>query len=202
MKHDAVPDFCEYRVGWRAWKPMEPHYLCAMNGNFIWTPKRIVQADKEPTMTNTHGVWAFTTLFDLRRMGYDTSGNILGRVAFWGTVVHHETGLRAEFAYPLELYVDRSENKRLGYRSSSHDELWERALRIGAEYNVPVKLLVPSEEETIALQKLEAARIEEERLRMLAMVEHRKQAQKDREAKRRAIARAALDFAKKHGFKM
>jgi hypothetical protein len=34
---------------------------------------------------------------------------IMGRVQLWGTVVECERGYRAQFAYPLELYVEQPE---------------------------------------------------------------------------------------------
>jgi hypothetical protein len=59
----------------------------------------------EPPQTNcTCGVYAAKTFHDLCSVGYAKCG-IHGEVYLWGTVVEHELGWRAQFAYPKTLFL-------------------------------------------------------------------------------------------------
>jgi hypothetical protein len=50
----------------------------------------------------TCGVYAAKNLGNLRQFGYEERG-IHGEVYLWGTVVEHQLGWRAQFAYPKSL---------------------------------------------------------------------------------------------------
>jgi hypothetical protein len=52
----------------------------------------------------TCGVYAAKNLEHLRQLGYEGRG-IRGEVHLWGTVVEHELGWRAQFAYPRSLVL-------------------------------------------------------------------------------------------------
>ena len=56
-------------------------------------------AHEAPQADCTCGVYAAKSLAHLRTAGYTQYG-IHGEVNLWGTVVEHETGWRAQFAYP------------------------------------------------------------------------------------------------------
>jgi hypothetical protein len=59
----------------------------------------------EPPQTYcTCGVYAVKTLHHFRSAGYERYG-IHGEVYLWGTVVEHELGWRAQFAYPKTLFL-------------------------------------------------------------------------------------------------
>jgi hypothetical protein len=59
----------------------------------------------EPPQTNcTCGVYAAKNLEHLCQFGYEGRG-IHGEVYLWGTVVEHELGWRAQFAYPKTLFL-------------------------------------------------------------------------------------------------
>jgi hypothetical protein len=59
----------------------------------------------EPPQTNcTCGVYAVKTLHHFRSAGYERYG-IHGEVYLWGTVVEHELGWRAQYAYPKTLFL-------------------------------------------------------------------------------------------------
>ena len=59
----------------------------------------------EPPQTNcTCGVYASKSLEQLLTTGYAKCG-IHGEVYLWGTVVEHELGWRAQFAYPKTLFL-------------------------------------------------------------------------------------------------
>jgi hypothetical protein len=50
------------------------------------------------------GIYAAKSFDQLRRMGYDRRG-ICGEVNLWGTIVEHQFGWRAQFAYPKTLVL-------------------------------------------------------------------------------------------------
>ncbi len=58
------------------------------------------------------------------------SGQVLGRVTLWGSVVEGPSGWRAEKAYPFELYLP----------TGGLDDPYEVAFAL-ADYGVPVELL-------------------------------------------------------------
>ena len=142
-----APDLIGTVEGWRAWKVnREPPpfgncpKLYSASAHFYWAPKQRARA--ECTRGNSEhvpgeqcscGFYSAKTLGHLREMGYHTynqeSGQItvVGRLACWGKVIEGSQGWRAEFAYPVTLYVP-FEAFRLG-----------KPLKEG--YGVPVKLL-------------------------------------------------------------
>ena len=58
-----------------------------------------------PQFNCTCGIYATKNLDHLRRSQYWQYGSIHGEVFIWGSVVEHEQGFRAEFAYPKTLYL-------------------------------------------------------------------------------------------------
>jgi hypothetical protein len=61
-------------------------------------------AHEVPQTDCTCGVYAAKNLEHLRQFGYEGRG-IHGEVYLWGTVVEHELGWRAQFAYPKSLIL-------------------------------------------------------------------------------------------------
>jgi hypothetical protein len=61
-------------------------------------------AHEPPETDCTCGVYASKSLEQLLTMGYAKCG-IHGEVYLWGTVVEHELGWRAQFAYPKTLFL-------------------------------------------------------------------------------------------------
>ena len=57
-----------------------------------------------PHLECTCGVYAAKSIEHLRQFGYVSRG-IHGEVYLWGTVVEHELGWRARFAYPKSLFL-------------------------------------------------------------------------------------------------
>jgi len=57
-----------------------------------------------PQANCTCGIYAVKTLHHFRSAGYERFG-IYGEVYLWGTVVEHELGWRAQFAYPKNLFL-------------------------------------------------------------------------------------------------
>src|SRR6266481_1046762 len=61
-------------------------------------------AHEAPHSTCSCGVYATKNIEHLRQSGYERYG-IHGEVYLWGTVIEHERGWRAQFAYPKNLFL-------------------------------------------------------------------------------------------------
>jgi hypothetical protein len=113
----AVPDAIEPLVGWRAWALAR-----TMGGTLelrpiiysgeIWPPHEVAPAKcpphggraghAPPQADCTCGFYAVDGLDRLPTVtGRDVT--VIGSVALWGRLIEHESGIRAEFAYPERL---------------------------------------------------------------------------------------------------
>lgn len=113
----TIPDYISPIVGHRVWQ-WDAAGLKSLNGE-QWVPgrrltalcradatgvisglSRFMQHPGQPPHANcTCGVYAAKTLERLQQCSYGRFG-VYGEVYLWGTVVEHERGWRAEFAYP------------------------------------------------------------------------------------------------------
>jgi preprotein translocase subunit YajC len=118
----TVPDFISPVVGYRIWQ-WDPTGLRSLNGE-KWLAHQPLSAvcradatgsiaglskathnpDELPHFKCTCGVYAAKTIGHLRQCGYKRFG-VHGEVYLWGTVVEHERGWRAQFAYPKTLFL-------------------------------------------------------------------------------------------------
>jgi hypothetical protein len=119
----SIPDYISPIVGYRVWK-WEKTGLKSLCGE-RWKPSQLLAARcrasvvvgpiagreeavhdaHEPPQTDcTCGVYASKSLEQLLTTGYAKCG-IHGEVYLWGTVVEHELGWRAQFAYPKTLFL-------------------------------------------------------------------------------------------------
>ena len=110
----SIPDYISPIVGCRVWqwdttglkslnfeswsprKPLAAECRAASHGIIVG---RAEAAHDAPQANCTCGVYASKSLEHLRTTGYAKYG-IHGEVNLWGTVVEHELGYRAQFAYP------------------------------------------------------------------------------------------------------
>jgi hypothetical protein len=110
----SMPDYISPIVGYRVWT-WGTMGLKSLSGT-SWHPCQVVAArcrasivggrgkakdyDHEaPHVDCTCGIYAAKTLDHFRSAEYERYG-IYGEVYLWGTVVEHELGYRAQFAYP------------------------------------------------------------------------------------------------------
>src|ERR1035437_8350522 len=102
-----VPDYISPIIGYRVWR-WDDAGLRSLNGK-AWSPRKPLaakcgagkahDAHGVPQTDCTCGVYASKSLEQLLTTGYAKCG-IHGEVYLWGTVVEHELGYRAQFAYP------------------------------------------------------------------------------------------------------
>ena len=115
----SVPDYISPIVGYRVWTwgTLGLKSLCGKS----WHPGQVVAARCRASIVGgrgkakddlhdapheecTCGIYAAKTLHHFRSAGYDRYG-IHGEVYLWGTVVEHELGYRAQFAYPKNFFL-------------------------------------------------------------------------------------------------
>jgi hypothetical protein len=107
-----IPDLISPIIGHRVWR-WDAAGLRSLNGK-RWSPRQPVaakcgagnahDAHDPPHLDCTCGVYAAKSREHLRKLGYEGRG-IRGEVHLWGTVVEHELGWRAQFAYPKSLVL-------------------------------------------------------------------------------------------------
>jgi preprotein translocase subunit YajC len=118
----TVPDYISPIVGYRVWQ-WDAAGLKSLNGE-LWLASQplsaVCRADTSgsiaglskathisgelPCLKCTCGIYAAKTTEHLRQCGYRRFG-VHGEVSLWGTVVEHERGWRAQFAYPKTLFL-------------------------------------------------------------------------------------------------
>ena len=108
----SIPDYISPIIGWRVWR-WDASRLRSLNGK-PWSSGQPLaakcgagnahDAHEPPQADCTCGVYAAKSLDHLRQIGLDRYG-VLGEVNLWGTVVEHELGWRAQFAYPKSLFL-------------------------------------------------------------------------------------------------
>lgn len=127
MNGITIPDMSHYIVAWRAWvvpswcpppppqlRPpgLRPPGLRSLCTDTWWPYKQAVEAacrkgeiHAAPTYSCQCGFWGINDLGALITASVGFCATVLGRVALWGRVVEHTLGYRAQFAYPLELWI-------------------------------------------------------------------------------------------------
>lgn len=106
-------------IAWRVWR-IEDEQLISMFANSRWPFGIPLQSEERPTIhkwkyvgfeniivANPTGVHAFKDLRDAKSYSLLSYDNlcIIGEVYLWGTIIEHEKGYRAEFAYPKSLKI-------------------------------------------------------------------------------------------------
>lgn len=109
----AVPDRITAVTAWRAWAMSPTGHLWSLNYPVVWSPDKMFTArcdthDHAPSAGHTCGVYALKDPDDAYRYRpQDSTGRlaVFGEVLLWGTVIEHQAGYRAQFAYPQSFYV-------------------------------------------------------------------------------------------------
>jgi hypothetical protein len=106
-----VPDYVSPIVAYRAWKLGPCGLQSSSNGEF-WHPNQTFQAvckinrHTPPHSDCSCGIYAAKSFDELERaMWYAELEGVCGEVYLWGTIVEHNLGWRAQFAYPKTLVV-------------------------------------------------------------------------------------------------
>lgn len=152
-----IPDFFEPIVGYRGWNTNLNGWLVSATADVAWEPRKANparcsvgpesyqhwhpetgQTMPAPMSGCTCGYYAYKQ--DVPNEYHVT---VRGSVKLWGRIIEHETGYRAEFAYPFEL---RCNNPRL-------------AARLKYLYGVPcaVEAITASSGYTAAMQPMSSA---------------------------------------------
>jgi len=113
----TTPDYISPIVGYRVWqwdvaglKSLNGEAWCAdrplsalcradARGFISGLPRFTHDSDQMPHPSCTCGIYAAKALERLRQCGYSRFG-VYGEVYLWGTVIEHERGWRAQYAYP------------------------------------------------------------------------------------------------------
>jgi hypothetical protein len=117
-----VPDYISPVVGYRVWQwdaaglkslngerwvshqPLSAVCRADAIGSIAGLSKAAHNPDELPYLKCTCGVYAAKSIEHLHQCGYKKFG-VRGEVYLWGTVVEHERGWRAQFAYPKTLVL-------------------------------------------------------------------------------------------------
>jgi hypothetical protein len=149
-----VPDSISPVIAYRVWV-WSPSGLMSLNGEF-WPPNQRLEATckrspnrhEPPHGACSCGIYAAKSVDQLQRIGYAERG-VCGEVYLWGTIVEHELGWRAQYAYPKSLVVgpERLLCGRFVQRELSTEDL--KSLKILTTYGAD--LFVAGEKENIPL---------------------------------------------------
>lgn len=126
----------EQIIGYRLWKLVESAegmpVLYSVVQDYVWLPFEPAQpgpAQSSPDPGNHSGVYAHKDVDKIWEY-YDPGERgrtVAGAVNLWGTVIEHDAGYRAEFAYPKELWMPDDADPAL-------------IMRLEETYGVPVTL--------------------------------------------------------------
>lgn len=99
-----------YLTAWRGWNIKYTRggslRLTSLLDDFVWPPGAAFGAschqhpDTVPSLECSCGIYAYSDEADILA---SRGLHWVGQVALWGRVVKHEKGMRAEFAYPLNI---------------------------------------------------------------------------------------------------
>lgn len=88
-------------LGWRLWRATPEGVLWSVYKDMAWPPGWPIHANPR---NKSEGIYALKTRARLDGRSYQLEGQrmwmVVGQVALWGTVIDHEHGYRAEYAYP------------------------------------------------------------------------------------------------------
>jgi len=125
VKLVRMPDYTATIVGWRGWT-LKDGKLSALGMTGIWEPRKVNVAQctagggmggmhEAPFMRCNCGFWAFRTLEILEEALKGYTPIVIGTVDLWGRLIECKNGWRAQFAYPRELWLLKSDLEHLSW---------------------------------------------------------------------------------------
>jgi hypothetical protein len=154
-----IPDYISPIVGYRVWhwdsaglrslndEPWLPDRplaarcgAAAAGGTIVGRAGVAHDAHEAPQTSCSCGIYASKNREHLRRTGYERFG-ICGDVYLWGSIVEHELGWRAQFAYPKSLVLPPDMIPfKMGEVESRLETLvaYDCAILVGNERNIPL----------------------------------------------------------------
>ena len=135
-------------VGWRQWNFMFPHFLANVGNDTLYVPREKMEArclqysnffgnsirkDHEGAAPQPNcgcGIYAFKTKEQLLHETdavFHKVRIVYGEINLWGTIIEHETGYRAQYAYPKRLWCSSTIEPLAGW--------------IGYVYGVPCEVM-------------------------------------------------------------
>jgi hypothetical protein len=158
-----APDLAAPIIGWRVWVVLEEderHRLASVFQPTLWAPRRELTGEclvghrrlwpfwrrraarhEAPDSSCSCGVYALKDTkqaiqyaFNAEVKGRAAIARVLGPVSLWGRVLECQRGWRAEYAYPLRIYV--AAGKGAGAASGAEELAFSLT-----DYGVPVEIV-------------------------------------------------------------
>lgn len=144
-------------VGWRAWRIVMDEEAVLLRGithHVVWPPGEALEATctqcqrhfpETPVPQESHecGMYGFWSKRPFVPYMLARSPIAIGFASYWGRVIQHEDGFRAQYAYPLELwvmpvYIVHGVNPHPAFLSQRTLDVFTRGLR--QQYSVEVSV--------------------------------------------------------------
>lgn len=136
---DSTPVEAQEIIGWRSWQVEDSGselWLKSVVVPAYWQPGQALEAYfLPPPAGSMHGpgIYAAKSEAGALEALADWPGSVYGTVALWGTVIEHDRGYRAQFAYPQHLWCkDEETARRLSRRYGCESEVSERLSGVGS----------------------------------------------------------------------
>jgi hypothetical protein len=122
MKEPELLPYVDRKIGFRWCEIRHGGVLgpISYNGDEVRNPWKqfVAYSDKAPKLDNTNGLYLFTALKEALRQGYNCGylhrAYALVKVEYWGQLVHHKLGVRAERAKMTNIFIDEGNYFRPG----------------------------------------------------------------------------------------
>jgi len=135
---DFEVNMMEALVGWKSWEINGQTGILTSNHDCKWKPdvateaKCNVRCKKIPAEHHTCGIYGAESRYTARDYG-----EVLGLVYGWGRYIRHDSGWKAQFAYPKCFYLKQEQMNLLELLKQYHVPIY---------VSQPVKMYDPSEE--------------------------------------------------------
>lgn len=128
-----APERSEEIIGWRTWRLEVVDSQLWLRSAVVavyWQPGHALEACYLPPPAGAaHGPGIYAAKSEAGAMEAlsNWSGSVYGTVALWGAVIEHDSGYRAQYAYPQHLWCKDAETAReLSRRYGCESEVSER----------------------------------------------------------------------------